>query len=153
MIQTATLSEFLRNNHRAFLFCRDQSARPIGYAMQSIGCDAACLYFTTYARSPKVRHLRADPAAACVVLGQPDSADPCWVSVRGTAEIYRPSAEEIDEMIGAGASDERVPDSVVAGVRDRLISGKRCVIRLSLDEVCAVRLPIVGDLRPGDHGR
>jgi uncharacterized pyridoxamine 5'-phosphate oxidase family protein len=153
MIQTATLSEFLRNNHRAFLFCRDQSARPIGYAMQSIGCDAACLYFTTYARSPKVRHLRADPAAACVVLGQPDSADPSWVSVRGTADVYRPSAEEIDEMIGAGTSDGRVPDSVVAGVRDRLISGTRCFIRLSLDEVCAVRLPIAGNLRPGDHGR
>lgn len=153
MIQTATLSEFLRNNHRAFLFCRDELGRPIGYAMQSIGCDAACLYFTTYAKSPKVRHLRADPAAACIVLGQPDSADPCWISVRGTAEIYWPTAEEIDEMIGAGTSDGRVPDSVVAGVRDRLISGKRCVIRLSLDEVCAVRLPIVGDRRQGDHGR
>ena len=67
MMQTATLIEFLRNNHRAFLFCRDELGRPIGYAMQSIGCDVTNLYFTTYAKSPKVRHLRADPAAACVV--------------------------------------------------------------------------------------
>jgi uncharacterized pyridoxamine 5'-phosphate oxidase family protein len=153
MRQTATLIEFLRNNHRAFLFCRDELGRPIGYAMQSIGCSVTSLYFTTYAKSPKVRHLRADPAAACVVLGQQHSMDRRWVSVRGTADVYRPSAEEIDEMIGAGTSDGRVPDSVVAGVRDRLISGKRCFIRLALDEVCAVRLPIVGDRRQGDHGR
>ncbi len=131
------LVEFLRHNRRAFLFCRDESRRPIGYAMTSVGCDHGRLYFSTYAKSPKVKHLRADPAAACVVLGEHDGTDRPWVSVRGIVEIYRPSAEEIDKMFGAGSPDGRIPDSVVTKVRDRMLSGKRCLIRLSLDEVCA----------------
>jgi len=140
MTDAARVVDFLRYHRRAFLFCRDQSGRPIGYAMQSIGCDPESLYFTTYAKSPKVQHLLADSAVACVVRGDQDGSD-AWVSVRGTAEIYRPSVEQIDEMTGAGASDGRVPDSVVATVRDRLISGKRCFIRVALDEVVAARLP------------
>ena len=133
----ATLVEFLNDNRRAFLFCRDESGRPIGYAMQSVGCDLTSLYFSTYAKSPKVKHLRADSAAACIVLSGQDVMDQPWVSVRGNAEVYQPSAEEINEMIGAGTTDGRVPHAVVAKVRDRLISGKRCFIRLVIDEVCA----------------
>ncbi|MDT5003405.1 MAG: hypothetical protein QOJ24_581 [Mycobacterium sp.] len=134
----ATLVEFLRDNRRAFLFCRDGSGRPIGYAMQSIRCDLTSLYFSTYTKSPKVKHLRANPAAACLVLGEREGSDGAWASVRGTAEVYQPSAEEIDELIGAGPHDGRVPGRVVAGVRDRLTTGKRCLIRLVIDEVvCA----------------
>jgi hypothetical protein len=144
MMPEAELVEFIRHNRRAFLFCRDESGWPIGYAMQSIGCKAGNLYFATYAKSPKVKHLRADPAVACVVLGQRHGRD-AWISVRGTAKIHRPSVEEIDEMIGMAPPDERIPDSVVAGVRDRLISGKRCFICVALDEVCALRVPDVDD--------
>jgi uncharacterized pyridoxamine 5'-phosphate oxidase family protein len=133
----ATLVEFLRDNRRAFLFCRDESGRPIGYAMQSIRCDISSLYFSTYTKSPKVKHLRTNPAAACLILGGREGTDQAWASVRGTAEISAPSAEEIDELIGAGPPDGRVPDRVVAGVRDRLTTGKRCIIRLVIDEVCA----------------
>jgi nitroimidazol reductase NimA-like FMN-containing flavoprotein (pyridoxamine 5'-phosphate oxidase superfamily) len=133
----ATLVEFLRANRRAFLFCRDETGRPIGYAMQCIRCDGHSLYFSTYTKSPKVKHLRADPAAACLVLSEPGGSDGAWASVRGTAQVYQPSTEEIDELIGAGSPDGRVPDRVVAGVRDRLTTGKRCLIRLDIDEVCA----------------
>lgn len=141
MMHAATLVDFMRHNRRAFLFCRDESGRPIGYAMQSIGCKPGSLYFATYAKSPKVKHLLADPAVACIVLGEREGTDGPWVSVRGTAEIYRPSVEEIDEMIGSAPSDGRVPELVVASVRNRLISGKRCLIRVALDEVGAARLP------------
>jgi uncharacterized pyridoxamine 5'-phosphate oxidase family protein len=133
----ATLVEFLRENRRAFLFCHDESGRPIGYAMQSIRCDLTSLYFSTYTKSPKVKHLRANPAAACVVLSGQEGSDRAWASVRGAAEIYQPSAEEIDELIGAGSPDGRVSDQVVASVRDRLTTGKRCLIRLVIGEVCA----------------
>jgi hypothetical protein len=120
--------------------------------MHSVGCDSTSLYFSTYAKSPKVKHLLADPAAACVVVGQRDGMDGSWVSVRGAAEVYRPSADEIDEMISTGTPDGRVPVSVVAKVRDRLISGKRCFIRLSFDEVCAARFATADDdLGQGDH--
>lgn len=152
MTDAASVVDFMRRNHRAFLFCRDEAWRPIGYAMQSIGCDPGSLYFTSYAKSPKVTHLLADPAVACIVLGECDGTVRPWVSVRGTAEVYRPSVEEIDEMIGMAPSDPRVPESVMTSVRDRLIVGKRCFIRLALDEVVAVRLPDGdNDVRQGDR--
>jgi hypothetical protein len=146
-----TVVEFMRRNRRAFLFCRDELGRPIGYAMHSLGCEPGRLYFTTYAKSAKVKHLVADPGVACIVLGQQGGHDWPWVSVRGTAEIYQPSVAEVDEMIGAGPSDGRIADSVVAKVRDRLIRGKRSFIRIAVDEVRAARFPSADDPRQSDR--
>ena len=130
--------EFIRANHRVFLFCRDGARRPIGYAMRSVAYRPAhrWLYFTTYTRSAKVRHLLADAEAACLIG---DDAE--WVSVRGTAQVYQPAPAEVDDLIGVGSSDDRVPDSVVAKVRERMFSGKRSIIRLTLFEVRAANLP------------
>jgi hypothetical protein len=89
---------------------------------------------------------------ACVVVGQHDGHDGPWVSVRGTAEIYQPSAAEVDAMIGARPPDHRIGESVVAKVRDRLISGKRCIIRIAVDEVCAARFSSA-DAGPSDRAR
>jgi nitroimidazol reductase NimA-like FMN-containing flavoprotein (pyridoxamine 5'-phosphate oxidase superfamily) len=145
--------EFMRNHRRAVLFCRDDSGQPIGYPMHSIRCEPGSIYFSTYAKSAKVTHLRADPAVACVVLSDQDADDVPWVSIRGVAEVYQPSEEEVDEMIGSGSSDSRVPDSVTAKVRDRLIGGKRSVIRVTVDEVCAAGLRGVQDNDPGRRDR
>ena len=130
--------ELIRANHRVFLFCRDGARRPIGYAMRSIAYRSAsrCLYFTTYAKSAKVQHLRSAPEVACLI-----GDDECWISVRGLAHVYQPSAAEVDELIGESSPDQRVPDSVVTKVRDRLLSGERCFIGLTLTEVPAADLP------------
>jgi hypothetical protein len=129
--------DFIRMNHRTFLFCRDGARRPIGYAMRSVAYNSAtrCLYFATYTKSAKVRHLLADAEAACLI-----GEDAGWVSVRGVAQIYQPSSAEVDDLIG-GSPDARVPDSVVAKVRDRLLSGKRSFIKVTLADVRAANLP------------
>jgi nitroimidazol reductase NimA-like FMN-containing flavoprotein (pyridoxamine 5'-phosphate oxidase superfamily) len=133
------LVAFLQRNHRAFLFCRDDDGHPIGYAMRSITYQAGQLYFATYTKSAKVRHLLADPEAACVVVSEDDTgADwPSWVSLRGGAEVYQPSPAEIEPMLARSSSEERVPHSVIAKVHDRLLSGKRSFIRLNVEEVRA----------------
>jgi hypothetical protein len=130
--------ELIRANHRAFLFCRDGAQRPIGYAMRSVAYRAAnrCLYFATYAKSAKVQHLRSASEVACLI-GDGEG----WVSVCGHASVYQPSAAEVDELIGESSPDQRVPESVVTKVRDRLLSGKRCLIGLTLTEVRAADLP------------
>jgi Pyridoxamine 5'-phosphate oxidase len=132
------VAEFIRANHRVFLFCRDGARRPIGYAMRSVAYRSAtrCLYFATYAKSAKVQHLRSAPEVACLI-----SDDEEWVSVGGVARVYQPSATEVDELIGERSPDERVPESVVTKVRDRLLSGKRCFIGLTLTEIRAADLP------------
>jgi hypothetical protein len=129
--------EFIGTNHRVFLFCRDRARRPIGYAMRSVAYRSAtrCLYFATYAKSAKVQHLRSAPEVACLI-GDYEG----WVSVSGSAHVYQPSAAEVDELIGESSPDQRVPESVVTKVRDRLLSGKRCFIGISLTEVRAADL-------------
>ncbi|WP_077087988.1 pyridoxamine 5'-phosphate oxidase family protein [Mycobacterium rhizamassiliense] len=130
--------ELIRANHRVFLFCRDGARRPIGYAMRSVGYRAAIrrLYFATYAKSAKVQHLRSAPEVACLI-----GDDAGWVSARGVAHVYQPTAAEVDDLIGESSPDQRVPESVVTKVRDRLLSGKRCFIDLTLTEVRAAVLP------------
>jgi hypothetical protein len=130
--------EFIGANRRVFLFCRDGARRPIGYAMRSVAYRSAthCLYFATYAKSAKVQHLRSAPEVACLIGDDED-----WVSVGGLAHVYQPTAAEVDELIGESSPDQRVPDSVVTKVRDRLLSGKRCFLGLTLTEVRAADLP------------
>jgi hypothetical protein len=155
-LDSSHVVDFMTSNRRAFLFCRDEARRPIGYAMYSVAYHAAtrCLYFATYTKSAKVRHLLADPEVACLVLsGKPGDSDAQWVSVRGAAEIYRPSGAEIDDMIGTGSPDSRVSDAVAAKVKDRLSSGKRSFIRLTLDDVYAVHLPVDAGATEDRHGR
>jgi hypothetical protein len=137
-LDTPDVVEFIRANHRVFLFCRDDARRPIGYAMRSVAYRPAtrALAFTTYAKSAKVKHLRSAPEVACLI-----GDDEGWVSVSGLARIYQPSAAEVDGLIGERSPDQRVPDAVVTKVRDRLLSGKRCVIGLTLTEVRAAALP------------
>jgi Pyridoxamine 5'-phosphate oxidase len=137
-LDTPDVVEFIRANHRVFLFCRDGARRPIGYAMRSVAYRSAtrCLYFATYAKSAKVHHLRSAPEVACLI-----GDDEGWVSVGGLAHVYQPSAAEVDELLGESSRDQRVPESVVTKVRDRLLSGKRCFIGLRLTEIRAADLP------------
>lgn len=130
--------EFIRANHRVFLFCRDGARRPIGYPMRSVAYRFAtrCLYFATYAKSAKVKHLRSAPEVACLI-----GDDEGWLSVCGLVHVYQPSAAEVDELIGESSPDQRVPELVATKVRDRLLSGKRCFIGLTLTEVRAADLP------------
>ena len=139
MFDEPTLVNFLQRNHRAFLFCRDDSGHPVGYAMRSITYDAGRLYFATYTKSAKVHHLLADPEAACVVQSEAPLSEGqlSWVSLRGRADVYRPRPEEIAGMLDRSSPEGRVPDSVVAKVHDRLLSGKRSFIRLDVEEVRA----------------
>jgi uncharacterized pyridoxamine 5'-phosphate oxidase family protein len=133
------LVDFLRRNHRAFMFCRDEGGHPVGYAMRSITYEPGRLYFATYTKSAKVRHLLADPEVACVVVSEDRAGEgwPSWVSLHGSAEIYRPSPAEIETVLERSSPEVRVPDSVIAKVHDRLLSGKRSLIRLDVEEVRA----------------
>ena len=133
------VADFLGRHHRAFLFCRDAAGEPMGYAMRTIAYGAGELLFTTYAKSAKVANISARPEVACLVQSGPEQ-DASWVSVRGRAEIDLASREDIEALMGSVSADARVPDAVRATVTDRLISGKRCIIRVAVEEVVASNL-------------
>ncbi|GAB4674041.1 pyridoxamine 5'-phosphate oxidase family protein [Mycobacterium avium] len=110
--------------------------------MHSVGCEPGRLYFSTYAKGAKAKHLVADPAVACIVLSQQGGHDGPRMSLLGTAEIYQSSVAEVDEMIGARPPDGRIAESAVAKVRDRLVRGKRSFIRVAVDEVAQPGCPV-----------
>lgn len=134
MSGATTFGEFLHQHRRAFLFCWDRANVPIGYPMQTLAFADGSLLFTAYTKSAKVRNLRANPAVTCLVVSDDDPMN-TWVSVRGRASTHRPSLCEVDTLVPASSPDPRVPKSVVDKVRDRLVSGKRCIIRVRVDEI------------------
>lgn len=105
-VMSPEILEFLRREHRAFLFCRDRSGRPIGYPMRTMAFANGTLIFATYTKSAKVANVRANPNVACVVTSGQE-ADASWVSVRGIASIDHPPPEEIDAMVGGSSHDSR----------------------------------------------
>jgi general stress protein 26 len=133
------VTDFLCRHHRAFLFCRDAAGKPTGYAMRTVAYRGGELLFATYTKSAKVRNIRARPGVACLVQSGPEQ-NASWVSVRGHAEIYLPARDEVDALMASASSDARVPDAVVATVRDRLISGKRCLIQVAVEDIVASNL-------------
>ncbi|MEM6108737.1 pyridoxamine 5'-phosphate oxidase family protein [Mycobacterium sp. 050272] len=139
MAASPDVTDFLCSHHRAFLFCRDAAGEPTGYAMRTVAYRGGELLFATYTKSAKVRNMRARPEVACLVQSGPEHTA-SWVSVRGRAAIYLPARDEVDALMTSASSDARVPDAVVATVRDRLISGKRCIIRVAVEKVVASNL-------------
>lgn len=136
---SSDVTDFLCRHHRAFLFCRDAAGEPTGYAMRTVAYQGGELLFATYTKSAKVRNIRARPEVACLVQSGPEQ-NASWVSVRGRAAIDLPARDEIDALMASASSDARVPDAVVAAVRDRLISGKRCIVRVAVNEIVASNL-------------
>jgi hypothetical protein len=128
------LGDFLRRHHRAVLFCRDELDLPIGYPMRTVAYADQQLLFTTYSKSAKVRNLSAHSDVACLVVSEagPEGG---WLSMRGRADVYQPSAAEVAALVPASSPDHRVQDAIVHKVRDRLARGKRCVIRVSIDVI------------------
>jgi general stress protein 26 len=83
----------LEQHREVTLFCHDSEGHPIGYPMMLVGVRGIELLFSTYAKSAKVRHMRADPRVAVLSVSAGDPADLSWVSLNGTATIWQPTPE------------------------------------------------------------
>ena len=128
------VAEHLNAHREMTLFCRDESGGPIGYPMMMVGCSGQELYFSTYAKSAKVRHLERDARVAVLAMTGHDRRTLSWVKMTGLASIWAPAEHEIDELFGEGREEQRVPSTMAALVRQRTIEGKRIVLRVMLED-------------------
>jgi hypothetical protein len=71
--------------------------------------------------------------------------------VAWAAEVYQPCPAEVDALIPTSSPDTRVPDSVVTKVRDRLLTGQRCIIRLNVQRIVAASLVSASDVGIDDE--
>ena len=129
------IEKFLETHRRAFLVTVSSRGGPTVHPVTVVDRDHLCLYFNTYRKSTKVRNLIRDPRVACVVASA-DSEDPFTaVEVRGPAEVVetegmpRSLAEE-----EPGDSEGVMLEENRQRVRQRLASGKRVYVRLSVTE-------------------
>ena len=134
---------FLETFRDVVLFCRDTSARPIGYPMRTVACRDSALTFTTYRKSAKMIHFARDPRA-CVFAADPVPGEVRWVSVTGTARIVTPSDEEIEATFGTSAGDGRVPAGMGDFVKQRLRDGKRILLQVEDLVTSGVRRGVLG---------
>jgi hypothetical protein len=124
---------FLAAHSRAFLIVNGPNGAPIGYPMTSRLFDGA-LEFNTYRKSAKMAHIIRDGRVCCVVVPRDRAADPRVLTLWGRAEPDEGSvAPWIEASRDATATPGfEVPVDIAQQVRQRLLSGKRVIVRVAL---------------------
>src|SRR5437660_12183485 len=93
------LADLVEASRRAFLFCLDEQGRPIGYAMNVMQCARGALWFTSYTKAAKVRHL-ASNGHACVAVIDEQSASVRWCVAEGEAVVRRATPADLEFLFG-----------------------------------------------------
>jgi hypothetical protein len=132
----ATVSEaleFLRRHPHVFLLARRPDGFPTGYAMMARVHDGA-VDFSTYRASAKVQNLLRDGVAGIVAAAEEPGDDRVLVA-EGPVTLLDGSHWDT----GSGPDDGRevaralVPAEIAHKVQDRHDSGKRIVLRVTLE--------------------
>ncbi|WP_261558799.1 pyridoxamine 5'-phosphate oxidase family protein [Frankia tisae] len=147
---------FLAAHTRGFLITTRADGGPIGYPMTVRWCDGT-LEFNTYRRSAKVAHLRRDGRVCVVVVPRDRAADRRVLSVWGRVQPGEGSIEnwmrDGEDPTPGPSTPPRVatphvltphvltphvvtphvvtPPHVVSRVRERLLDGRRIIIRVT----------------------
>jgi len=135
-VDAAAISFFIEHPD-CVLFCRDGRRRPLGYPMRITSLDGGVIHFTTYAKSAKVAHVKADPRIL-VISYRSDAEDAVtWATASGRASIWSPTQQDLG-WIFSGNGDGRVPSGMSSHVSQRLLEGKRVMLSMPVDQA-AVR--------------
>ncbi|CAJ62641.1 MULTISPECIES: pyridoxamine 5'-phosphate oxidase family protein [Frankia] len=149
---------FLAAHTRGFLIVTGADGGPIGYPMTVRWCDGT-LEFNTYRRSAKVTHLRRDGRVCVVVVPRDRAADRRVLSVwgrvqpgEGSIEHWMHDGDGTDPTPSPSTPPQTTPPHVtsphvtapqvttphvttpphvVSRVRERLLDGRRIIIRVS----------------------
>jgi Pyridoxamine 5'-phosphate oxidase len=130
---TSEALAFLEKHSTMFLLMHRLDGTPTGYPMVGRLHDGA-LEFSTYRKSAKVRRLERDGRVCVVVVPRDRAREPRVLAVWGRAETTTADPERWQRAAEAARSPSEieVPASVRRKVSDRLASGKRTVVRVTL---------------------
>ncbi|MCW2620547.1 MAG: hypothetical protein JWL64_149 [Frankiales bacterium] len=123
------------------LFVNALAGGPLGYPMTGVWAGGA-VWFTTYRKAAKVRHLLAD-GRVCCLFSAPSTevwTEPA-VAVTGTARLSDDVRAFSDPQ---GESPLPVAPGVRTKVADRLQSGLRVVFEVSVESVRLIPVPVDG---------
>jgi hypothetical protein len=132
---TEEVLEFVAANTHVYLLGRRSDGYPTVWAMTARAVDGG-VEFSTYRASAKVRHLLREATATVLVpAGDPDDHRVLITSGRVALGDARAWGSSGPAGTGSPPSVVRlVPEGVAEKVQSRHDSGKRVVLRLSIDE-------------------
>ena len=138
--------EFLSSHTRSFVGNLRKDGSPTGHPLTALYRDGV-LYYNTYLKSAKMRNILRDPRVSCLICTSDDETPFRALSVRGRMMLI----ESLQEAMafyerGASRTEGQRPRatsgggrtsggaSPTTGSRDRLLSGKRALMRLESEE-------------------
>ncbi|HEX5585750.1 MAG TPA: hypothetical protein VFZ17_00440 [Acidimicrobiia bacterium] len=124
---------FIGTHSHVYLLGRRPDGYPTGWAMTARARDDA-VDFSTYRASAKVRHLAAAGVASVLAMSD-DRADHCVLLAEGPLAVLDGAVWFDDDAPVAARPDvhRQVPAEVVEKVASRHESGKRCVLRVTIE--------------------
>ena len=126
--------EFIGAHSHVYLLGRRPDGYPTGWAMTARARDDA-VDFSTYRASAKVRYLAATGVASVLAMSEGD-ADRRVLLAEGPVSVLDAAVWFDDGAAPESRSDasRTVPSEVVDKVASRHESGKRCVLRVSIEQ-------------------
>jgi hypothetical protein len=125
---------FIDAHSHVYLLGRRPDGYPTGWAMTARVGEAA-VDFSTYRASAKVRYL-ADAGVASVLAVADDEGDHRVLTVEGPVSLLDAAAWIDDEPTATTAAPDArrpVPSEIIDNVASRHESGKRCVLRVTIE--------------------
>jgi hypothetical protein len=117
---------FLDGARRSYLIARRRDGTPTGWPMTPLYPGDGNLYFNSYRQAIKVRVVENDPRVCCLVMG----ADGRTLEVTADVELVT-DPERLAPLADRALRDDGFTSPAnVAKTRDRLRSGKRCLMLL-----------------------
>jgi hypothetical protein len=134
--------DFLAGHTQVYLLARTSDGAPIGYPMVGRLNDDG-VEFSTYRKSAKVANVLRSDQASCLVVPRDGSADRRTLWVCGPVSIRDDDVASGVFERGPGTTETGlgVPQSIKDKVKARHGSGKRCVLRIDIEQFRFAELP------------
>lgn len=131
--------EFVTTHSQVFLLSTLADGSPIGYPMVGRS-NGAAVEFSTYRKSAKVRNVLRHPTTSCLVVPRAGSQDRRTLWVSGPVSVTD-DASGFKSANGTGTSGIAVPSGIVDTVGARHDAGKRCILRIEIEQFRFGTLP------------
>ena len=126
------IDAFLRRHRRAYLFVRAADGSARGWPLTAFHAPGR-LWFTTYAKSPKMTHVGAAARGTVAVLTDEGATPVSYVVVDGALRVRQMTPDLVEFVMAARPDDVRRNEATEARYRRALTAGKRVVIEVALD--------------------
>lgn len=134
VLQSPAIETFLRDHRRAYLFvpCADGQVR--GWPLTGFLAPGR-VWFTTYAKSPKMQHVNAATTASVAVLSDEGVTPVEYVVVDGPVAVRRADAGLLETVLNSRPAHLRLDAEREGRYRRALETGRRIVIEVGLARV------------------